>query len=267
MNINLTPELAEICGIHVGDGYLRYGKRNEFDVSGGIEEKDYYDNHVKNLFKKVFNIEIDCRYFKSRNTYGFVIRDKEIIKFMNSLGFPLGAKSTRIQVPEVIFNSNDINIISRFLRGYFDTDGCLHFWKRNKGKYSDFKKNFNYYPLVIVNTISKKLFQQVLFLLKKLGFEKVGNYVVKRKKSNEKLEYTIRLYGKNNLIHFMNQIGFKNPVKLSRFQIWKKLGHCPSRTTFKQRVEILKNPNNISKILGARSLTWIEPSPSVKFLN
>ena len=38
--IHISPELAEICGIHAGDGYLR-GKdhRKELDISGNIEEK------------------------------------------------------------------------------------------------------------------------------------------------------------------------------------------------------------------------------------
>lgn len=41
MKIELTPELAEICGIHIGDGYMRRrGKRYELDISGGLEEKE-----------------------------------------------------------------------------------------------------------------------------------------------------------------------------------------------------------------------------------
>lgn len=52
-NIKINIELAEICGIHVGDGYLRNdGRRREFDISGSIEEKEYYDWHVIPLFKK-----------------------------------------------------------------------------------------------------------------------------------------------------------------------------------------------------------------------
>ena len=49
--------LAEICGIHAGDGYLRGGEGNsrwELDISGSVEEKEYYDLHVKRLFEKVF---------------------------------------------------------------------------------------------------------------------------------------------------------------------------------------------------------------------
>ena len=51
----MTPDLAEVCGIHAGDGYLRNdGKRRELDIGGGFEEKEYYGNHVAPLFEKVF---------------------------------------------------------------------------------------------------------------------------------------------------------------------------------------------------------------------
>ena len=36
--ISLTPDLAEVIGIYVGDGYLRYsGRRKELDISGSYE--------------------------------------------------------------------------------------------------------------------------------------------------------------------------------------------------------------------------------------
>ncbi len=140
--MKITPELAEVCGIHAGDGYLRGGIKNrwELDISGHVEEKEYYDLHIKNLFEKVFRINIHCRFFPGRNTYGFVIRDKDIIKFMHDLGFPYGAKSTIVKVPDKIMNSNDSVLLSRFLRGLFDTDGSVHFRRSYGKKYTEFKK-------------------------------------------------------------------------------------------------------------------------------
>ena len=64
--------LAELCGIHAGDGYLRnHGRRVELDISGSLEEKVYYDDHVIPLVSKLFGIKIQGREFKSRKTYGF----------------------------------------------------------------------------------------------------------------------------------------------------------------------------------------------------
>ena len=130
MPTEMTPELAEICGIHAGDGYLRNdGKRRELDISGSMDEQEYYNCHVVPLFEKAFNIKIVPRFFPCRGTYGFVIRDKSVIEFMHSLGFPYGKKTLTVSVPETILQSRNLDIIYSFIRGVFDTDGCFHFRK------------------------------------------------------------------------------------------------------------------------------------------
>jgi len=247
MTFEISSELAEICGIHAGDGYLRGADhRKELDISGNIEEKSYYDEHVSELFKKVFNLDIQCKFFQSRNTYGFVIRDKSTIEFMHSLGFPYGNKSTTIKVPDFIINSNNKELIIKFLRGLFDTDGCIHFWKRNKGMYKSFKKKYHYYPIIKFTGVSKNLAEDVKKILERLEFEKVGYYTYKPKKETENIKHTITLYGPDKTNKFLKLIGSKNPVKLSRFLIWKNIGHCPSHSTLSQRLEMLKNPVKVA---------------------
>ena len=63
----LTPELAEICGIHAGDGYLRCRERNrgEIQICGNLEEQGYYDNHVIPLFNNFFNLNIKGKKFSN----------------------------------------------------------------------------------------------------------------------------------------------------------------------------------------------------------
>lgn len=241
MKIKTSPELTEICGIHAGDGYLR-GKdhRKELDISGNIEEKEYYDKHVKSLFKKVFNIIIEPRYFESRNTYGFVLRNLEIIKFLKSLGFPYGKKTFTVKIPKFILKSKDKKYIFAFLRGLFDTDGCVHFWNRKGRKYSLFKRTHNYYPLIAFSTVSEPLFKDVKIVLKKIGLNHFGSYNSKPRKKNEAEKYTIRFYGQENVKLFFKKVNPKNPVKVSRFLLWKKMGFCPSKTTYSQRLKMLK---------------------------
>ena len=46
MMVEMTPELAEICGLHAGDGYMRVREdgKGEVSISGSYGEKEYYDN-------------------------------------------------------------------------------------------------------------------------------------------------------------------------------------------------------------------------------
>ena len=57
--VEITQELAEICGIHAGDGYLRIrGGKIELDLTGHVEEKEYYDEHVVLLFNRLFGLNL-----------------------------------------------------------------------------------------------------------------------------------------------------------------------------------------------------------------
>lgn len=68
--IKLTSELAEICGIHAGDGHLRKNGK-EFEISGNYEEKEYYNEYMIPLFKKVYQIKIKGQFFKSKKNVWF----------------------------------------------------------------------------------------------------------------------------------------------------------------------------------------------------
>lgn len=236
--ITITPELAEVCGIHAGDGYLRNdGKRAELDISGSTEEKDYYEKHVIPLFSKVFNLKIEGRLFNSRNTYGFVIRKKEIINFMHSLGFPLGNKSTIVKIPKFVMDSNNKKMYSYFLRGLFDTDGHISF-RKNYGKYIYFKRKFHNYSRIVFTSVSKDLIEDVKKLLNKLEF-KYYFRTYAPKKVNENIKYIIEINGPELANKWIKTIGIKNDIKLTRYLIWKKFGFCPTNISFKERLDIL----------------------------
>jgi len=243
--MKMNSRLAEICGIHAGDGYLRDdGKRRELDLSGDFDEIDYYDNHVSHLFNKSFGISTKPRFFLSRRTYGFVIRDKEIVKVFHELGFPYGNKSTIVRVPSLIFKGRNKLIYARFLRGLFDTDGCVTFARRPKENYAKFKRTYHYYPSIRFSTVSKEFANEIMFLLKELQF---GHITLNRYRSNnlkENIRYSLIFYGVNKLNRFFKIVGSKNMVKLSRYLIWKKFGFCSTNLTLQQRKGILSGKLN-----------------------
>jgi len=226
----IDSRLSEIAGIHSGDGYLRYiGKRKELDLSGSLEEKDYYDLFLKPLFESCFNVVVKSKYFPSRRTYGFVLRDKNVINSLIQLGFPSGKKTFIVRCPKEILFSSNFQILSSFLRGYFDTDGCLFFDKK--------QTKFYYYPRIVISSVSNGLIEDVKIILIKLGF-KPCYYIKKSKYINESDSYILILNGVKNLELWMQLIGFNNPVKRTKYELWKELGHCPP-LSYKQRFYIL----------------------------
>ena len=111
----------------------------EVDISGSLEEQEYYDEYVIPLVNKLFGTAIKGRAFFPRGTYGFRTHDKNIAKTLNEQGFPFGSKTLNVHCPESILVSNDETIHEAFLRGFFDTDGCVCFAKRY-GTYQQYKK-------------------------------------------------------------------------------------------------------------------------------
>ena len=228
-------KLAEICGIHAGDGYLRDdGKRVELSISGNIEEKDFYENHVIPLFSTYFDIDLEGKYFPSNNTYGFVIRERKVVSFLHKLGFPYGKKTLIVRVPEFVFKSKGYT--TKFLRGFFDTDGCVTLDKKNKV--------LHYYPRIMLTTCSKNLSDGLLKSLNKL---EITHWLQVREPKNPKWNtaYIIWIRGEIEVEKWFEIIGSKNNSKLSHYLIWKKHGFCPPHLTYEQRKQILiesKNP-------------------------
>lgn len=251
--VDMTPELAEICGIHAGDGYMRVRGKNwgEVDVSGDLEEREYYNNHVIPLFNEVFGLNICGKEF-SRGSYGFICYNDNVRNILLNFGFPSGRKSGIVRVPKMIMECKSQKICGAFLRGLFDTDGNVYFSRRNSGKYTDFKKKNNYYPVISFATISSFLANEIVCLLRFIGFEKVNLYESQPKPSKrgyvEQTRYDVVLYGRKNLSLFFEKIGSKNPIKLSRFMVWEKYGYCPPHTTLQQRQDLLNDKLDIKSL-------------------
>src|SRR3989344_6590129 len=102
----MTEELAEETGIHIGDGNLYKGKDKhectvyQYGITGNlIDEYIYHTVHIKNLFKSLFNIEPFLSQRKNKNSIDSRIRSKAIISFKNKiLGLCFGSKKD-IKIP------------------------------------------------------------------------------------------------------------------------------------------------------------------------
>lgn len=127
----LSKELAEEIGIHVGDGCLRmkkysYQAKYVYEITSNKNERDYLEGHVIPLIKKLYNLAPKIR--TNHNALSCYLLSKGVCEFKKSIGLPVGRKD-HIEIPKLVLDSF---FITDFLRGLFDTDGYLRFLDRNK---------------------------------------------------------------------------------------------------------------------------------------
>ncbi|MBN1214547.1 MAG: hypothetical protein JXA99_03800 [Candidatus Lokiarchaeota archaeon] len=124
--------LAELLGIHIGDGYLGYRKERKsylVQCMGNPRlDKQHYDLFMLSAWKKLFNIDLKLRNFQN-GCYGFMVHSKAIGSFFhNSLEMPIGKKCKTINIPDIIKRTYKKRIsqeIISCIRGIIDTDFFL----------------------------------------------------------------------------------------------------------------------------------------------
>ncbi len=84
-------------------------------------------------------------------------------------------------------------------------------------------------------------------MLNKLNI-KYSLYGYQPKDVRDRYKYVIYISGTEMLERWMDLIGTKNPVKLTRYLVWKKFGFCPPHTTLQQRKDILNDKLDIYSI-------------------
>ena len=241
--MRLTEGLAEIFGMFAADGCLQ---EKYICLWGNItEDRDYYNDFICPLFSKVFKKKVIAHEKKSNSVYGFYVCDKDVIQIFKEAGFTKN-KTYSVRVPQFILDSNNPKIYAAFIRGFTDCDGCISFMKR-KGNYKEFKKKFNTYPRISIKVTSSGIIDDVSLMLKRLNLEHT-KYPIKNYKDNEKAAYQIFVRGNKRVENWMKKIGFSNPSQLTKYEIWKKFGICPSKTTIEQRKLILQNKLNSFKL-------------------
>src|SRR4030043_1241187 len=130
---SVSEELAELVGIHIGDGHLGgRTSRNEFlfQITGhSTNDKEYYESFVIPLIKKLFNIEPKKRFKKTEKTLEIKVYSKGTFKFLTkTFDLPIGRKKN-IRIPRLFFASDAL--LKACLRGIIDTDFFLSLDKKH----------------------------------------------------------------------------------------------------------------------------------------
>lgn len=218
---NLTPNLAYLCGIIAGDGSIQFREsKKEYllkCVGNPKDEVRLYHEVILPIFEEQFGFQPKAKHQDNGTTYGFIVYSKSLINFLvYEIGFPLGKKYQNIQVPRGFLKRNELT--DSFVKGLFDTDGCITFKKRYK--------DYPYYPTISFSSKSDHLVKEVASILKKRGFKIVETYNYKLKDNRIKSGFTtisrLELNGKGNLNLWINSIGFLSPKHLGKIDQYYK---------------------------------------------
>lgn len=166
-----------------------------------ISDKEYYEKHLKNLFKKLYGLDVRLR--KWSRAYGFQICSKELLDFKKKLGLPMGPK-INIRIP--LWIRKDKKFMVACLRGIFDTDGTFYIEKKyGRG-----------YPRIQIRSTSPKLIEDIAVGLKITGFN-YGRWKEKEIR-NWKASYAIAVRGNKTVEKWMEVIGTNNPKHLNKYK-------------------------------------------------
>lgn len=237
----ITELVAEETGLHVGDGCLRRRDGHpdySYSIIGDkVEEKEFFDSHVRVLFKKIYNLDLEPQLLAGGKGYGIKFSSKAVYNYKNDvLGLATGDKTSTVEIPRQIM-SGEASIKAGFIRGLADADFSYVFSMKHKDRH--------YYPTVIGSFASKILVQQTCVLLKELGLS--PNNMHRTRQGAVSAENCVWVKGTSQLEKWMGIIGSNNPKHITKVEVWKKFGFCPPHTKIAQRKAILAgliNPNS-----------------------
>jgi len=209
---NYSKKLAEETGIHIGDGFMNIYKKDyssRYVYSGHAIDDFEFSQYVKALMKKLYNLD-PSRENTQKNTIMLHYSRKELVKFKNKLGLPLGVKNN-IKIPQWIMENRDFKIAC--VRGIFATDGSLLFQKKHR--------TVNYYPQLKMSSKSKVLINQINCILNELDIKSSVCCDKEISHRHPNIIWLCFIYGRKNLQDFVKIIGFANPKHLKKYKDWK----------------------------------------------
>ncbi len=190
-------ELAELCGILMGDGGI--SERQVSVTLHSIDDKEY-TVFVANLMERLFGVRPALYSKKGVNAHVLVISRTELVSFLTEqCGLVKGNKiAQELDIPAWVRTKRSYMIAC--LRGLVDTDGSIftHRYKV-KGKWYSYKK-------LSFTSASPRLRTTVLMFLKSLGFSsRIGS------------QRDVRLDSVADMKKYFALVGSHNPKHLYRY--------------------------------------------------
>jgi len=223
MNKKISKEFSELIGAFVGDGWISQGNTGKTLVISGSpkDEKEYYER-IRYLFEMVFEAEVRPRHFEYWKTFGIMVCKKNIINEFIKVGLPVGHKSSIVDAPKQIIDNSFLHI--PFIRGFFDTDGCIYFKKSYNFNASKWQKSCRHRPVILLCSTSKRLIDSLDAMLRLIDFKFRHEKPQLPGKRSKHTAYRLTLEGKKNAERFFDIIKPKNLKHINKFNLWLKQG-------------------------------------------
>ncbi|MBW2977990.1 hypothetical protein KY331_04050 [Candidatus Woesearchaeota archaeon] len=187
----ISCDLAELVGIHFGDGYMqnKHNSTYRLEYNFNIRDKKYAD-YVFSLFYKLFNIRLRLIHNNKKNVATLYFYSKTLCGFFNNvLKIPYSPKKD-LSIP--LYIKTNKKYLKCFLRGLFDTDGCMTLQKDGKYKYK----------LIKICTGINNFAEEIKLAFAFLG---IKSYITRKKQG-----YDITIREKRSFNEFIDSIKPKN---------------------------------------------------------
>jgi DNA-binding transcriptional regulator WhiA len=203
----LDIEVAELLGLHAGDGYISCGV---WGMRCNLQDENMAERII-HLARSVLGIEPCVRI--RENTFEIRNGQKQAIGFFHVYGFTKGKKAYVARIPAQIIDTDDSEIIKAFLKGLFSSDGSFSFRKRDYSSRIDF----------VVR--SRLLRDQFVALAAKIGF-RFNKCDAKRVQKGFTIKsagafYNANLCSRKEVTRWMATVGTICDSHIKKFKLWQ----------------------------------------------
>ncbi len=223
----MTPELAEEIGIHIGDGNLfiatdKQGSRSyRYGISGDlINEYLYHAEHINKLMKGLYNLSPCLIKREDKNCIESAYKSKAIVQFKNNiLELPIGPK-TEIKIPKKILGDKELQ--KSCMAGIIDTDFSLTQCLAITGKLNSLFITKEMHKILDENNISHKY---------KL-YNEYGRFYIQRE----------------GAIKIIEEWKLNNVKHLSKYRMLNEFGKFIPFSTTPERLAVLEGKLDIKEL-------------------
>ncbi len=197
---------SELLGILCGDGCLSNPQRKNhvkyyvYCCGNKLKDFDYVSRYVPFLFSHCFGKSVSAKVKNGENTIYIKFSDKVLFAKLRDLGIPVGVKYASLRIPAFASKTKERQLA--FIRGMFDTDGCVVLSKQHR--------TTAYYPRIEICSKSFSFLDSIFAILKRNGF--FGSL-----SKQGKGYYRLEVPGFENLKKWLLLIGSSNKRNLLKF--------------------------------------------------